>query len=109
MNHTDAHGAGDHRRWIESLRARFDTFDPPTPAFDRPTAPAVNRREVRSTTMNGLIHEQLARQRHREAYLEAHRARLRRAVSAQRRARRAAEVATRAAERAGHDHAFRLA
>jgi hypothetical protein len=67
----------------------------------------MNRRDVRSTKMNGLIHEQLARQRQREVYLEAYRIRMRRALTAQHRARRAAEIAARAVERAGHDHRFR--
>lgn len=104
MNHTDAQGAGDHRRRIEGLMDRYlnryDRIDTSLGADPEATAPAIDRRDVRSTTMNGLIHEQLARQRHREAYLEAHRLRLRRAVRAQGRARRAAEIAARAVDRA---------
>lgn len=44
--------------------------------------------------------EQLVRERQREAYSQAHRARLQRAVRAQRRARRAAQTARVAVERA---------
>lgn len=57
--------------------------------------------------MYGLIHEQLARQRCREAYLEARRLRMHRALTAQHRARRAVEIAARAVERAGHEHRLR--
>jgi hypothetical protein len=92
MNHTDAHGSGEHRRHVEGRRLDL------TPIGQ--TLPALSRGDSRSLAMYGLMHEELARQRQREACLEARRARLRRAVRAQRRARRAAEVAVRAAERA---------
>ena len=51
--------------------------------------------------MQGYLHEQIARERHREACLQARRIRLVRAVRAERRARRAEEVAVRARERVG--------
>ena len=51
--------------------------------------------------MHGYLHEQMARERHREACLQARRIRLVRAVRAERRARRAAETAVRARERVG--------
>jgi hypothetical protein len=53
--------------------------------------------------MQGYLHEQIARERHREACLEARRIRLVRAVRAERRARRAAEMAVRARERVGFE------
>jgi hypothetical protein len=102
MNHTDAHGTGDHRRIVEALSGQDD----PT-QYDHQTSPVTSRVDHGSIAMNGLIHEELARQRHREAYLEARQARLWRAVRAQRRARRAAEVAVRAAERVGADGGYR--
>jgi hypothetical protein len=99
MNHTDAHGTGDHRRSIEGRLARHDS----TEHVHHPdqAVPAANWEDARSITMHGSLHEQLARERHREAYLEARRFRLQRAFRAQRRAGRAAEIAVRAVERAG--------
>lgn len=64
-------------------------------------APATRRSIVGSTAMFGHLHEEVARQRHREACLEARRFRLARAVRAESRARRAVERAARAGERAG--------
>ncbi|HEX2807499.1 MAG TPA: hypothetical protein VHN80_15145 [Kineosporiaceae bacterium] len=58
--------------------------------------------------MQGYLHEQIARERHREACLEARRIRLVRAVRAERRARRAAELAARARERVGVEIAVSL-
>ncbi|MDQ1289401.1 MAG: hypothetical protein QG622_2967 [Actinomycetota bacterium] len=75
MNHTDANGAGEHRRRIEGLRTRFDRFGSPVPIPDRSTTPVLDRRAVRSTAINGLVHEQLARQRHREVPLGVRRIR----------------------------------
>jgi hypothetical protein len=70
--------------------------------------PAGRRTYTRSNAMNGFLHEEIARQRHREAYLEARRIRLVRAVRAERRARRAVEVAVRAGERAGVDEPVKV-
>ena len=67
---------------------------------NRPTSPAQGRSTQGSTVMYGDLYQELARQRHREAYLQARRARLLRAVRADRRARRAVEIAVRAGERA---------
>jgi len=53
--------------------------------------------------MYGFMHEEIARQRHRESYLEARRLRIARAARAGRRARRAVEVAVRAGERLAGD------
>jgi hypothetical protein len=69
-------------------------------SFDLNLRPATGRADLGSTTMFGQIQEDLARQRYREAHLEARRIRLVRAARAERRARRAVEIATRAAERA---------
>jgi len=98
MNRTDANGTGEHRRrvLIRTSDQRQSTRPDPT----RIDARLVADDDIRSFDMYGLIHEQLARQRHREVYLEARRARLVRAVRARDRARRAAEVAARAVERA---------
>ena len=72
--------------------------------------PAGRRTDTRSIVMmNGFLHEEIARQRHREAYLQARRIRLARAVRAERRARRAVEVAVRAGERAGVDQPVKVA
>jgi len=67
---------------------------------NRSTAPAEGRSFQGSTVMYGDLYQELARQRHREAYLQARRARLLRAARAERRARRAVEIAVRAGERA---------
>ena len=75
--------------------------DPLRDAYEnRSTEPAEGRSFQGSTAMYGHLHQELARQRHREAYLQARRARLARAARAGRRARRALEVAVRAGERA---------
>ena len=66
---------------------------------DRSTAPAAGRPVQGSNEMLGQLHQELARQKHREAYIEARRIRLLRAARAERRARRAAEIAVRACER----------
>jgi len=58
--------------------------------------------------MQGYLHEQLARERHREAHLQARRIRLVRALRAERRARRAAETAVRARERIGVEGAISM-
>jgi hypothetical protein len=65
------------------------------------TAPVESRSFTGGSAMYGFLHEQVARQRHREACLEARRVRMARAVRADRRARRAVEVAVRANERVG--------
>jgi hypothetical protein len=62
-------------------------------------APVQHRSAQGSTVMYGHLYQELARQRHREAYLQARRARLARAARAGRRARRAVEIAARAGER----------
>ena len=67
---------------------------------DRPIAPAEGRDYQGSTAMYGHLHQELARQRHREACLQARRVRVLRAVRAGRRARRAVELAVRDSERA---------
>ena len=82
-NHRDSNGAVSHR---------LNSHQP---------APASRRPFTGSTSMFGHIHEEIARQRHREACLEARRLRLARALRADRRARRAVELAVRAGERAG--------
>jgi hypothetical protein len=98
MNRTDANGTGDHRRRVLiSTRVQHHSIRP-DPIWTGPRLAGED--DIRSFDMYGLIHEQLARQRHREAYLEARRARLVRAVRARERARRAADVAARAIERA---------
>jgi hypothetical protein len=66
-------------------------------------SPAARRWYVGSTVMFGTFHQEIARQRHREACLQARRFRLARAVRAERRARRAVEIAVRAHHRAGGD------
>lgn len=99
MNHTDANGAGDHRRRLEGRRVLDLTRTDPT-------HPAGGRGDSRSHEMHGMIHEELARQRHRELCLQARRSRLARAVRARERARRAAELAVRAAERAGAESVY---
>ena len=67
---------------------------------NRSTEPVAGRSFQGSTAMYGHLHQELARQRHREAYLQARRVRLLRASRAERRARRAVELAVRAGERA---------
>jgi hypothetical protein len=58
--------------------------------------------------MQGYLHEQIARERHREACRQARQARLVRALRAERRARRAAEVADRAKDRVGAEIAVTM-
>lgn len=97
MNHTDANLTGEYRRRATDRRVEFRLARTRTD----PTCPMPDHVDFRRLDMTGLIHEQLARQRCREACLEARRSRLVRAVRARERARRAAEVAVRAVERAG--------
>ena len=78
MNRTDANGTGDHRRRVlfrrdprrglGRSRTRTRSTDP-GPTRTDPCLVAGD--DVRSIDMYGLIHEQLARQRHREACPEA--------------------------------------
>jgi hypothetical protein len=78
---------------------RRSTSDPLGDAYDnRSTAPADGASKGR-TAMLGTLHQELARQRHREACIQARRVRLIRAARAERRARRAVELAVRASER----------
>lgn len=72
-------------------------------------APASGRSFVGSTAMFANMHEEVARQRHREVCLEAHRRRLARAVRAELRARRAVERAVRAGERAADQSSLQAA
>jgi hypothetical protein len=67
---------------------------------NRSTAPADGRSTTGSSDMFGQLHSELARQKHREACIEARRVRVLRAARAGRRARRALELAVRAGERA---------
>lgn len=74
--------------------------DPLRDAYEnRSTEPVEGRTFQGSTVMYSHLHQELARQRHRDAYLLARRVRLLRASRAERRARRAVDLAVRARER----------
>jgi hypothetical protein len=88
----DLVGSGCRRSGTDFLRDAYE---------NRSTAPAEGRSFQGSTVMYGHLHQELARQRHREACLQAHRVRVLRAARAERRARRAVEIAVRAGERIG--------
>jgi hypothetical protein len=61
-------------------------------------SPGRARSFLRSTDVTAFLHQQLAEQRHREACIEARRARLVRALRAQRRVQRALAVERSAVE-----------